>query len=81
MKEGKCPKCGSIEIFREIPNAFRSGEYIPHLEAFEDYALTIYSIVPYVCVKCGYLEFHLDEKSLNKIPVLIHDKEFWQKVG
>ena len=75
MREGKCPKCSSIEIYRGIQQAFRSG----YLIASQDYAETRYLLEPYVCTECGYVEFHLDKESLAKISILIQDKVLWKK--
>ena len=76
MREGKCPKCGSTEVYRGLQQAFASGGY---LAATQDYAPTRYFLEPYVCTECGYVEFHLDRESLNNISVLIQDKELWRK--
>ena len=75
MREGKCPKCNSTEIYRGIQQAFCSG----YLVASQDYAETRYLLEPNVCTECGYVEFHLDKESLAKKSILIQDKVLWQK--
>ncbi|MBN2556706.1 MAG: hypothetical protein JXA97_12270 [Anaerolineales bacterium] len=75
MREGKCPKCGSTEVYRGIQQAFTSG----YLVASQRYAETRYFLEPYVCTECGYVEFHLEKGSLDEISVLIQDKVLWQK--
>ena len=61
----------------EILQAFFRGGY---LVASQDYDETRYFLEPYVCTECGYVEFRLNKESLNKISILIQDKELWQKI-
>ena len=81
MKKGTCLKCGSKDVYVGVYQAFRCGEYFPHLEAFKDWEQNNLLLLPYVCTACGYVEFHVDVESLQKMPVLIEDKEFWHRVA
>ncbi len=61
MKTGKCPKCGSSEIYCQ--NKMRTGR--------SALMLSVWSVIPldeYVCGDCGYVEsFVSDAKSLSKL--------------
>ena len=56
MKDGICPKCESKEIY--VVDGSRTGVTIPigmlSTSAF---------VAMYVCVKCGYVEFYVEDQS------------------
>ena len=59
MKQGKCPKCGSTDVYSGEEIAFKSGPFgsnsIP-------VALTsIASLDNYVCTACGLVESYISE--------------------
>ncbi len=67
MKSGKCPKCGSNQIYKKNARGHRS------------YILTgiirFVRLADYVCAGCGYVESYLyDEKHKE------HIKNNWEKV-
>lgn len=67
MKSGKCPKCGSNQIYKKNASGHRS--YI--LTGF----MRFVRLTDYVCTVCGYVEsylFHDKHKELIK--------NTWEKV-
>ena len=60
LREGKCPKCGSDEIYAGLNIAPKSGPF-----ASNSIPIGLFSIAAldnYVCAQCGYLE------SLKRFP-------------
>jgi predicted nucleic-acid-binding Zn-ribbon protein len=71
-KTGKCPKCGSTEIYTDGKDVKRSERNIITVTSFMRVFLNTY-----ICTSCGYVEEYaenVDEKKLEKI------KEKWRKV-
>ena len=70
MKTGKCPKCGSNEIYSgESVKAGHNAGILP-ISTWSSA-----SIIHYVCTDCGYVEGYVREKEkLQKI------KEKWSRV-
>ena len=69
MKNGKCPKCNSSQVFKQDDGL---GYLIPHglgiLGKF-------YSIWHYACTDCGYVESYVrNSKDIEDI------KKDWEKV-
>ena len=66
MREGKCPKCGSDEIYAGIDVAPKSGPF-----ASNSIPIGLFSIAAldnYVCTQCGYLESYIaDSEKLEEI--------------
>ncbi|MBC8393301.1 MAG: hypothetical protein H8E17_12140 [Deltaproteobacteria bacterium] len=66
MREGKCPKCGSDEIYAGIDVAPKSGPF-----ASNSIPIGLFSIAAldnYVCTQCGYLESYIaDSEKLEGI--------------
>ncbi len=73
MKEGKCPKCNSDNVYSGVEVYPKSGPF-----GSNSIPISITSIAAldnYVCVECGYLERYVAEtEKLHEIA----DK--WQKV-
>ncbi len=55
MKSGKCPKCGSSEIYRVHAHNQRSALNL----AMFKYA----RLDDYVCTSCGYVESYIADKA------------------
>ncbi|MBN2894226.1 MAG: hypothetical protein JXL97_20310 [Bacteroidales bacterium] len=70
MKSGKCPKCGSENVyFKENPFPIEEARIrlSPLNTSSFDYC---------VCVDCGYMEYYISNpKKLNKI------EKQWEKVS
>jgi predicted nucleic-acid-binding Zn-ribbon protein len=70
MKSGKCPKCGSLNIYSDIEKKNSNESSMIGVNAFK-----AFSVNHYICLECLYLEKYLDEKwDLEKI------KKNWTKV-
>lgn len=67
MREGKCPKCGSDEIYAGLDVAPKSGPF-----ASNSIPIGLFSIAAldnYVCAQCGYVESYIsDPEKLKEIP-------------
>jgi hypothetical protein len=74
MKSGKCPKCGSTNVYKET-----NGIYIPKmLGTFvrTDSGNMGSSSEDYVCTDCGYYERYIaDRDKLKQVA------KVWKKVG
>lgn len=68
MKKGKCPKCGSSQIFK------RKGVYYRSFLNISFFKLA--NTVDYVCTDCGYTEAYVlpDRNAIEYI------KNNWEKV-
>lgn len=66
MKEGKCPKCGSEEIYSGANVSAKSGPF-----GSNSIPITLMSIAAldnYVCTDCGYVESYVaDAAKLKEI--------------
>ena len=66
MKQGKCPKCGSTNIYTTGDLPFKSGPF-----GSNSIPVTLTAIAAldnYVCVDCGLVERYVADKSmLNRI--------------
>lgn len=73
MKQGKCPKCGSGEVYSGSHIYPKSGPF-----ASNSIPISLTSIAPldnYVCTECGYTESYVAEaEKLKEIYVK------WRKV-
>jgi len=67
LREGKCPKCGSDEIYAGLNIAPKSGPF-----ASNSIPIGLFSIAAldnYVCAQCGYLESYIaSAEKLKEIP-------------
>ena len=74
MKNEKCPKCGSAEIFSGADVYPKSGPFTSN-----SIPISLTSIAPldnYVCAQCGYVESYIaDPHKLKEIT------QKWQKIG
>lgn len=66
MKEGKCPKCGSEEVYAGVEVAPKSGPF-----GSNSIPVNLFSIAAldnYVCGQCGYVESYIaDPEKLETI--------------
>lgn len=66
MKNGKCPKCGSVDVFvaRDLP--LKSGPFGSN--AIPISLTSMAALDNYVCVDCGLVERYVaDEEKLREI--------------
>ena len=73
LKEGKCPKCGSEEVYSGIEVSPKAGPFGSN--SIPVSLLSIAALDNYVCTQCGYLERYVAESSKLK-----EIEEKWQKV-
>lgn len=74
MKKGKCPRCGSEEVYSGIEVAPKSGPFGSNSIPIS--IVSIAAIDNYVCTDCGYLESYIAEpEKLKEIA------EKWPKTG
>jgi predicted nucleic-acid-binding Zn-ribbon protein len=66
MKQGKCPKCGSVNIYVAADLPLKSGPF-----GSNSIPVTLTAIAAldnYVCVDCGLVEHYVaDDSMLKKI--------------
>ena len=66
MKEGKCPKCGSTNVYVADDLPLKSGPFGSNSIPVSLTALA--ALDNYVCVDCGFVENYVtDERMLKKI--------------
>jgi predicted nucleic-acid-binding Zn-ribbon protein len=74
MKQGKCPKCGSVNIYSAEELPLKSGPFGSNAIPVSLTAMA--ALDNYVCVDCGLVESYVaDESMLEKIA------KRWQAVG
>lgn len=64
MKDGKCPKCGSEEVFHGVDIPAKSGPFGSNSIPIS--MLSIAALDNYVCTECGYVESYVAEASKLK---------------
>jgi predicted nucleic-acid-binding Zn-ribbon protein len=66
LKQGKCPKCNSQEIYAGIDVLPKSGPFGSN--SIPVSIVSIAALDNYVCVQCGYLERYIaDTEKLKEI--------------
>jgi predicted nucleic-acid-binding Zn-ribbon protein len=66
MKEGKCPKCGSTNIYSGADLPLKSGPF--GCNAIPVSLTTMAALDNYVCADCGLVESYVaDEHMLKRI--------------
>lgn len=74
MKQGKCPRCGSEEVYSGIEVLPKSGPFGSN--AIPISIVSIAALDNYVCTDCGYLERYIaDPEKLQEIV------KKWPKAG
>jgi len=59
MKNGKCPKCNSSNVFKQVQGAMpEQGFYV-----FTSALTSPSKCDSYVCVDCGYFENYITDKA------------------
>lgn len=64
MKQGKCPKCGSEEVYVGIDVLPKSGPFGSNSIPIS--IMSIAALDNYVCAGCGYLERYIAESEKQK---------------
>lgn len=64
MKENKCPKCGSTDIYAGIDVFPKSGPFTSNSIPIS--LTSIAALDNYVCVACGYVESYVAETEKLK---------------
>ena len=64
MKTGKCPKCGSEQVFHGKNIPAKSGPFGSNSIPIS--LLSIAALDNYVCTECGYLERYVAETAKLK---------------
>ena len=75
MKEGKCPRCGSIQV-RKQQNGLQGGAEMKTAVWNDKYVTEPANIVTYLCIYCGYFENYLLDRAL-----LSKATQKWTQVG
>ena len=66
MKQGKCPKCDSEDIFAGVDVLPKSGPFGSNSIPIS--VVSIAALDNYVCTRCGYLERYVaDSEKLEEI--------------
>ena len=74
MKQGKCPKCSSDEVYCGADLKLKSGPFGSNSIPIS--LTSIAAIDNYVCTQCGYVERYISDPSkLKEISIR------WPKVG
>jgi len=71
MRDGKCPKCGSNNVFTR-----KDGINYGSFEISIAFLVTHSPANDYICTDCGYFERYIDDKKK-----LAEVAQKWQKVG
>ncbi len=67
MKQGKCPKCGSENVFTPDDLPLKSGPFGSNSIPIS--LTSMAALDNYVCIDCGFVESYVsDEYFLKKIP-------------
>jgi len=64
LKQGKCPKCGSEEVYAGIDVLPKSGPFGSN--SIPVSIVSIAALDNYVCTDCGYLERYIAESEKQK---------------
>ena len=74
MKQGKCPKCGSEEVYSGVEIMPKTGPFGSN--SIPVSIVSIAALDNYVCTACGYLERYIaDPEKLKEIG------KKWPKAG
>ena len=70
MKNGKCPKCGSSDIWvvnrPPMTNSMNGNILSEHIPL--GFAKGVAGVRHYVCRKCGYLEHYIVDEHIARLP-------------
>ena len=73
MKDGKCPKCGSSEVYSGTNIPFKSGPFAGN--AIPISLTSMAALDNYVCVRCGLVESYVADST--KLEDIV---KYWDKV-
>jgi hypothetical protein len=74
MKDGKCPKCNSSEVYVMYSFQDMRGNVVPLNEPLADEEAKFARVDNYVCTRCRYTESYISEWS--DINIIRHS---WQR--
>jgi predicted nucleic-acid-binding Zn-ribbon protein len=66
MDKGICPKCSASEVYRGLVSegeGLTAGSYPLSIEMMTGKAQVTLWVETYICRSCGYLEFHVTNRS------------------
>ena len=75
IKSGKCPVCGSDEVYTDNTSVKRGERMIIPVTGWSRLFLDIY-----ICTNCGYFKEFIAEKDLKDEKKITKIKEHWKKV-
>ena len=76
LKSGKCPKCGSAEVYtnRDLP---KRGDRMQLVVS----SMKWFFLDTYVCTNCGHFEEYVSDKEIKDASIINKIKETWKKVN
>lgn len=77
MKNGTCPDCNSIEVYKTDFSPLQAGDSLVRLYNPKGNNLPIEL---YLCANCGRMEMSVPESHKARIPDLVKSDK-WKKVG
>lgn len=80
MKNGICPQCNSIEIYRGTLSPLRAGDGMVHLEAYPARGGANIMLDAFVCTECGHVEMIVAKDNMAKMISIKEDTQNWTKV-
>lgn len=76
LKSGKCPNCGSHEVYTDHEVTKRGERMIIPITSIRRFFLD-----SYICISCGYVEEWIPERELSNRKLIDKVKQNWQKVN
>ena len=76
IKTGKCPVCGSNEVY-DNSNKLIQG-YRPSINVS---AIKSFTVLTYVCLSCGYFKEFIRDEDMKNEKLMNKVKEKWNKTG
>jgi predicted nucleic-acid-binding Zn-ribbon protein len=76
IKTGKCPVCGSAEVYdnRDVSTANQRKFILVS-------ATKSFSLDAYVCISCGYFKEFIREEDMKNEKLMAKTKDNWNKTG
>ncbi|HMR40995.1 MAG TPA: hypothetical protein PKA90_11255 [Ignavibacteria bacterium] len=75
LKSGKCPLCGSTEVYTDKDITQRGESRQIPVSTFT----TIY-FYSYICFGCGFMENHVNDDQLKNKKLISKIKNSWKKI-
>ncbi|MCC6866310.1 MAG: hypothetical protein IT280_09160 [Ignavibacteria bacterium] len=76
IKTGKCPVCGSNEVYDNSIKLIQG--YRPFINVS---AVKGFTIITYVCINCGYFKEFIKDEDLKNEKLIKKVKENWHKTS